>query len=350
MFKNFAAVDLFCGAGGLTCGLMQAGIQVYCGIDIDPACKFPYEFNNKKTTFIQKSVADITADDLLPFFKNKKYKLLAGCAPCQTFSRYNPKASKKDERWNLLTHFERLALRLKPEFITMENVPNLQKQKVFEHFVQSLTDNGYYVRHCVIDCSKYGLPQHRCRLVLLASSIGHIELLSPEQLKVKKNTVENAIRSLPEIKAGVECKSDRLHVSPALTPINLQRIIASTPGGTWRDWPSELRSPCHSKKSGLTYPSVYGRMRWDEPSPTLTTQFFGYGNGRFGHPEQNRAISLREGAILQGFPDDYQFVPPDSPVITKVVGRLIGNAVPVTLGKVIGQSIIHHTVQYTKKH
>lgn len=349
MKKDFAAIDLFCGAGGLTCGLMQSGIQVYCGIDIDPACKYPYEVNNRKSTFILKSVAEITKEDLLPYFKNKKYKLLAGCAPCQTFSRYNPKASNEDERWNLLTHFQRLASSIKPEFITMENVPNLENQGVFKRFVQSLKHNGYKVSYRVVDCSNYGLPQHRCRLVLLASLLHYIELLPPEKCNVKKCNVENAIKSLPPIEAGEVCKTDRLHVSPSLTPINLQRIIASTPGGTWRDWPPELRLSCHSKKSGLTYPSVYGRMCWNEPSPTLTTQFYGYGNGRFGHPEQNRAISLREGAILQGFPIDYQFVPPDSPIITKVVGRMIGNAVPVTLGKIIGQSFIYHVKKNSQR-
>jgi DNA (cytosine-5)-methyltransferase 1 len=122
----------------------------------------------------------------------------------------------------------------------------------------------------------------------------------------------------------------------------MERMRASKPGGTWRDWPSHLVAECHRKPTGKTYPGVYARMAWDEPSPTLTTQFYGFGNGRYGHPEQDRAISLREGAILQGFPKRYSFVKKGEPVHFKVLGRLIGNAVPVTLGRVIGKSVKAH--------
>jgi DNA (cytosine-5)-methyltransferase 1 len=122
----------------------------------------------------------------------------------------------------------------------------------------------------------------------------------------------------------------------------MQRIRASKPGGTWRDWESSLVAKCHRKKKGKTYPSVYGRMEWDAPSPTITTQFFGFGNGRFGHPKQNRAISLREGAILQSFPENYRFAQADGEYPMKTIGRLIGNAVPVRLGQAIGKSILQH--------
>jgi DNA (cytosine-5)-methyltransferase 1 len=114
----------------------------------------------------------------------------------------------------------------------------------------------------------------------------------------------------------------------------------------WRDWPKHLVAECHKKKTGKTYPGVYGRMKYDEPAPTLTTQFYGFGNGRFGHPTQARAISLREGALLQGFPPSYSFIPDDEPVQFKPLGRMIGNAVPVDLGRVIGESIIKHVRQY----
>ncbi|MEK7357168.1 MAG: DNA cytosine methyltransferase, partial [Bdellovibrionota bacterium] len=126
------------------------------------------------------------------------------------------------------------------------------------------------------------------------------------------------------------------------------RIQHSKPGGSWRDWPDELIAKCHRKKKGRTYPSVYGRMKWDAPSPTITTQFYGFGNGRFGHPEQNRAISLREGSILQTFPRDYVFVKPGDEYRFKVIGRLIGNAVPVRLGEVIGNTIKLHLSQHGK--
>jgi len=154
--------------------------------------------------------------------------------------------------------------------------------------------------------------------------------------------VRDAISHLPPIGAGEVCESDRMHQSSMLSPINLQRIRSSKPGGTWRDWQSGIVANCHKKSTGRTYPSVYGRMGWDKPAPTITTQFYGFGNGRFGHPEQNRAISLREGAILQSFPDDYAFARDDEPILKKSIGRLIGNAVPVKLGEAIGKSILYH--------
>ena len=128
----------------------------------------------------------------------------------------------------------------------------------------------------------------------------------------------------------------------ALSEINLKRIQASKQGGTWRDWPEDLRTECHKRASGATYSAVYGRMSWDKPSPTMTTLCYGYGNGRFGHPEQDRAISLREAAIFQAFPEHYQFCPEDKPINLNTLGRMIGNAVPVTLGEIIGKSFIAH--------
>jgi len=136
---------------------------------------------------------------------------------------------------------------------------------------------------------------------------------------------------------------DKLHRTASLSEINLKRIKASVPGGTWKDWPEELRCACHKKDSGQTYTSVYGRMSWDKIGPTMTTQFFCYGTGRYGHPEQDRALSLREGALLQTFPRDYEFFPPDvTDYCMRDVARHIGNAVPVRLGEIIGESIRHH--------
>ena len=155
-------------------------------------------------------------------------------------------------------------------------------------------------------------------------------------------TVRQVIGSLPAIRAGESHPEDGLHMAPALSTLNLSRIKVSIPGGTWRDWPIELLASCHKKATGATYPSVYGRMEWDRPAPTITTQCFGYGNGRFGHPEQNRAISLREAAMLQTFPKTYAFSPEGTPVKFSRMGRLIGNAVPVRLGEVIAKSLVNH--------
>lgn len=339
--KKIVGVDLFCGAGGLTCGLEKAGIDIRLGIDIDSACAYPYAENNR-ASFLQKSVADVTADELLKSFDGAEVTLLAGCAPCQTFSSYNRKATPSDERWWLLLEFARLIKETEPDLVAMENVPGLLDQDVFTSFLGTLAAHEYQVDHQIVVCHEYGLPQQRQRLVLLASRLGPIRLLSPKEFRRKRTTVAQAIAGLPALDAGGVHNRDPLHRCSALSPINLERIRASTPGGTWRDWPEHLVADCHQKDTGRTYPSVYGRMRWDEPSPTLTTQFFGFGNGRFGHPEQDRAISLREGAILQSFPKNYRFVPPGEPVHMKTIGRLIGNAVPVVIGELIGKSILRH--------
>jgi DNA (cytosine-5)-methyltransferase 1 len=153
---------------------------------------------------------------------------------------------------------------------------------------------------------------------------------------------------LSPLAAGEVCPDDPLHRASELSPLNLRRIRHSRPGGTWREWPRELVAECHKVNSGKTYPSVYGRMEWDKPAPTITTQFFGFGNGRFGHPEQDRAISLREGALLQSFPKTYQFVKPGGEYCFKTIGRLIGNAVPVRLGEVVGRTIRRHLEEHQR--
>ena len=335
------AVDLFCGAGGLTHGLRKAGVDVKLGIDIDPACRYPYEANNE-AKFLLKSVEDVSVDELIKHYGNNNFNLLAGCAPCQTFSTYNQKACPSDKRWWLLLQFGRLVEESAPDLITMENVPGLKDQGVFADFVESLRKQGYHTHYEVIDSSLYGLPQKRRRLVLVASRLGEVRLLSPEEMGVKPTKVKDAIHDLPPLVAGEIDPKDPLHQSSSLSELNLKRIRHSKPGGTWRDWPENLVADCHKKDSGKTYPGVYARMQWDKPAPTMTTQYFGFGNGRFGHPEQDRAISLREGAIFQGFPKDYKFVPPGAPVKKKELGRLIGNAVPVTLGELIGRSLLEH--------
>lgn len=336
------AVDLFCGAGGLTLGLEKAGVNVALGIDIDPACEYPFEANNK-AKFLKKSVEDVSQSELANAYGDAKFTLLAGCAPCQPFSTYSKgKADESDERWNLLLQFGRMVRESRPHLVTMENVPMLAHQKVFETFVQDLEKLGYHVSHQIVNCADYGVPQQRNRLVLLASRLGPISLIAPTTPAKKHKTVRTAISKLPELKAGESNEKDPLHQASALSPLNLRRIRVSRPGGTWRDWPEDLVADCHKKASGKTYPSVYGRMDWDEPAPTMTTQFFGFGNGRFGHPEQDRAISLREGAIIQSFPKSYKFAPKGSPIHRRTVGRLIGNAVPVKLGQAIGKSFIMH--------
>lgn len=346
--QGVVCVDLFCGAGGLTRGLIDAGVRVVAGVDLDQACEHPYTANHDGVIFHKYDVAKLEATEVAKWFGDASIRVLAGCAPCQPFSSYSRRyETVGTERWSLLNHFARLVRELKPDIVTMENVPTVTKHGVFDDFVSTLKTQGYVVWFKVIDCAEYGLPQRRRRTVLLASRHGEIKLRDPDTSKAK--TVKDALKGLPVLRHGASDGRDRLHTSSGLTPLNYQRIKMSKPGGSWRDWPKHLIAACHRKPTGKTYPGVYGRMKWEEPAPTLTTQFYGFGNGRFGHPSQARALSLREGAILQGFPRDYSFVPNDEPIQFKVLGRLIGNAVPVKLGRVIGDSIIEHVTKYVRQ-
>ncbi len=342
--KRIVAIDLFCGAGGLTHGLLKESVVVKAGFDIDPACQYAFEANNN-ASYVLKDVAEVTAKEIKAFFgaKNNDITMIAGCAPCQPFSKYTQgQDTTKDEKWSMLYHFARIVEEVLPDIVTMENVPQLRKHEVYADFEKKLIDLGYHVSSSVVFCPDYGMPQTRQRLVLLASRLGEINLIKPTHKPEKYKTVEEAIGNLPAIKHGNADKKDRLHLASKMSEMNYKRILASKPNGSWLDWDKELVAKCHRKKERTTYRSVYGRMSWEKPSPTITTQFVGFGNGRFGHPSQNRAISLREGALLQTFPKSYKFIQPDEPVVIKNIARMIGNAVPVKLGKVIGKSIVKH--------
>jgi DNA (cytosine-5)-methyltransferase 1 len=337
---NITCIDLFCGVGGLSYGLKKAGLTVVSGFDIDRKCKYAYE-KNLRARFIQKDVTDVSASDLFDLWDNTGVTVLAGCAPCQPFSTYSQRYdTASSPRRGLLREFGRLVRQSKPDIVAMENVPLLLEQDEFKSFVALLKRNGYQVSYEVVSCVEFGLAQTRSRLVLLASQHHPIQLLRPKRKREK--TLRDVIGKLPNLGAGEMDPADFLHVSSALTEINLRRIKASRPGGTWRDWPISLRAKCHTTESGRTYSAVYGRMEWDKPAPTLTTQFYGYGNGRFGHPEQHRAITLREGALIQGFPLNYKFAQSSNEIEFSALGRLIGNAVPVDLAYHIGKSIKTH--------
>jgi DNA (cytosine-5)-methyltransferase 1 len=276
---------------------------------------------------------------------------LVGCAPCQTFSKYTQGLENdSDPKWTLLRDFGRLIRELKPDIVSMENVPELQRYKIFSDFLSILNEEGFHYtkdgHKQIVHCQDYGVPQHRRRLVVIASRLGPIELIPPTHHPKEHRTVADVLRTLPALCAGEENSTDRLHRSSTPSAKNLQRIRSSKPGGTWRDWPYELRADCHKEKSGVHYSSVYGRMEWNKPSPTITTQFFGFGNGRFGHPEQDRGLSLREGATLQSFPKRYKFVEPGAKYHFKKIGKLIGNAVPVRLGVAIGKTITRHLSEH----
>lgn len=336
------AVDLFCGAGGLTHGLQRAGIDVVAGYDIVESCRYAYEYNNR-AKFFNKSVTDLTAGELAAHFEGARISLLAGCAPCQPFSTYSRnRNTQHDERSELLGHFGELVKEVQPDYVTMENVPGMKTKSIFQKFIKTLSDSGYHIDYKVVFCPDYGMAQSRKRLVLVASKLAPIKLIPPTHTQDNYVTVRDVISSLPPIIAGEQHRDDPLHKASGLSDINHIRIKNSKPGGTWLDWPEHLRADCHKKISGKTYVAVYGRMEWDKVSPTMTTQCTGFGNGRFGHPEQNRGISLREAALLQSFPKNYEFFPRDIKHDMAPLAKMIGNAVPVRLGEVIGESIVLH--------
>ena len=331
-------VDLFCGIGALSHGLKLAGLKILAGYDTDHKCKYAFEANND-AEFISKDVSNLRPHEIASHYSGDAPKVLAGCAPCQPFSTYKHRY-KEDPRWDLVGTFAELATQVRPDFVTMENVPTLLRYRngvVFKGFYAKLKSAGYEVSCKVARCEEFGVPQRRRRLVVIASRSGTPPELEPLSHQIR--SVRSAIGELPMIEAGEPNYEDPLHVASALSELNQRRIRASLPGGTWRDWPMELRADCHKRDSGKTFPGVYARMAWDKPSPTMTTQCYGFGNGRFGHPEQDRAISLREAAILQSFPPDYKFLAPgERPTFTRL-GRWIGNAVPVKLAQHIGEQI-----------
>lgn len=345
-----SAVDLFCGAGGLTYGLTAAGIRVAAGIDVDPQVAHAYAVNNPGSRFLCWDVGRKNYSSIGKLFAPNAFRLLAGCAPCQPFSKLT-NGLGKHRSWDLLDNFGRFIARLRPELVTMENVPELahRGRDVFRRFVATLERLRYHVDWRIVHCAEYGIPQSRRRLVLLASTLGEIRV--PEgryRFPSRWKTVRQAIGSLPALESGQQDPDDVLHVATRLSSINLKRIRA-TPhdGGTRRSWPNRLVLDCYRKESGRSYFSIYGRMWWDKPSPTMTTLCTGIGNGRFGHPDQDRAITLREAAILQSFPPAYEFWPRHQKTNRSAVARMIGNAVPPTLAKVLGEALQSHVDSIT---
>lgn len=342
--KTYEVIDLFCGIGGLSYGLKCQGMKILAGFDLDYTCQYAYE-TNTGGKFYYRDVKTISGNEINKLYSHKKntIKVLAGCAPCQPFSSYAFKNKNKDkDKYNLLYEFGRLVKEVHPDIVTMENVPAIASFKlksVLADFVEVLQNEGYNVKYKVVYCPDYGIPQTRKRLVLLASRLGNIDLISPTHIKENYVTVKDVIGDLPPLEAGQGCPTDALHRCRALSPLNLQRLKSTPYGGSWKDWPADLMLECHKKESGKSFGSVYGRMVWEEPSPTMTTLCTGIGNGRFGHPVQNRAISAREAALFQTFPITYKFFPNEHEVSLTKASRYIGNAVPPKLGEVIAQSI-----------
>ncbi|MFN8263250.1 MAG: DNA cytosine methyltransferase [Chitinophagales bacterium] len=355
--RDFTVVDLFCGVGGLTHGFVKEKFLVKAGIDFDKSCKYAFEKNNN-SKFLHEDITNFQGSKLNALFGKNKRKILVGCAPCQPFSIYNHKNSNNtqiksvDEKWKLLYSFADLIDQVNPEIISMENVPLLMKfneGKVFNDFVKRLERKKYFVSYYLVNAQDYGVPQRRKRLILFGSKHGKIELV---EKTIKDNnyvTVKDAIGHLPFVEDGISHPDDLLHRARKLSDLNKKRIQATSEGGFWRDWDESLKLECHKKESGKSFRSMYGRMKWNEVAPTMTTYCTGLGNGRFGHPEQDRAITLREAAIIQSFPEDYKFFNPEETFSAQIIARHIGNAVPVGLGIAVAKSIKNHIKQIGKK-
>ena len=332
--RQIHAVDLFCGIGGLTHGLSLAGIHVKAGFDNDPTCRYAFAANNGGAEFVCKSVSELTFGDFEPYYRDADITALVGCAPCQPFAAHNRNKAKADDDCFLVREFTRLVAEGRPDLVSMENVPGLERHPSFDDLVETLERLDYEPIWSVAACERYGVPQRRRRLVLLASLRGAVSLPAGDS---DPPTVGDFIRGLPALEDGTTCSDDPAHAALPLSHMNRQRIAQSKPGGSWADWDDELVNKCHRKAH---YPAPYGRMSWDRLAPTITTQFCYYSTGRFGHPEQNRAISVREGALLQTFPREYAFVDETDPPTIRQLARQVGNAVPVNLGKAIGTALV----------
>ena len=313
----------------------MAGIAVRAGLDNDISCRFAYEANNRDSTFYRIDVRSTRYHDIAPHFDGADVKVMVGCAPCQPFSAHTRKAGRTDdEDCSLVDEFSRLIKEGTPDIVSMENVPGLAKHPAFHRLVDTLDKLEYAIQHEVLSCINYGVPQTRKRLVLLASRVGEIRLPRSTDGPV---TVADFISGVPAIEDGKPFSCDPVHTTLPLSARNRDRIRQSLPGGSWRDWKEQYVNQCHRLAH---YPASYGRMRWDAPAPTITTQFCYYSTGRFGHPEQDRTISVREGALLQTFPMDYQLIGRDRPITVHKLARQVGNAVPVKLAEAIGRSIM----------
>ena len=333
--------DFFCGAGGLTRGLNDAGLEVIAGVDFNDRCRLTYERNNQHSKFICKDINELKLSDLhigglLPDDNNV---LFAGCAPCQSFSPLRKDATQCGDSM-LLDQFARLVRAAMPGYVLVENVPGIARVRgfsAFQRFLQMLDRLCYNHVHGVIDARRYGVPQRRRRLVLLAArkllpclpAPTHGDGLNPIK------TVRNAIAGFPPIVAGGCSANVPNHVAAKVSELNLERLRATpVDGGDRRSWPSRLCLKCH-RASHVVHTDVYGRMFWDKPAPALTSRCISISNGRFGHPEQDRAISLREAAALQSFPNCYEFFGSK-----KDISLQIGNAVPVKLAEAIGKHFL----------
>lgn len=346
------AVDFFCGAGGMSYGLQQAGIQVLAGIDNSMDCNETYSFNVKGAQYIQRDICKLSAPELgrkLGLTQNCDDMVFAGCSPCQFWSKIRTDKTKSEQTAHLLKQFQKFITFFRPGFVIVENVPGLYnrtEESVLPGFLKFLERLGYKWSDGIVNANHFGVPQNRMRYLLVATRLGS-EVELPMATLNKQLVVKNFIgaqNGFPAIPAGHRDDSPFRHTAAALSANNLQRIaMTKKSGGDRSAWKNDktLQIAAYKGRDEI-FRDVYGRMCWNKPAPTITTRFNSFSNGRFGHPQENRAISLREGATLQTFPKDYQFFGTSQ----SSIARQIGNAVPPELAKRIGEHLIHSA----KKH
>ena len=347
MKTDIVLADFFSGCGGTARGFADAGIRPSFATDWDGEAVETFRLNFPSATVIERDIRKLDPDevaDALPPTRDA-IRLLAGCAPCQPFAGHRNAATGRDERSDLLLELLRFIEALQPELVFVENVPGMQRASkshgLFADFVAAL-EQTHDVAFDTVSSADYGVPQTRRRLVLVASSLGEIAMPAPthgpsaEQSHI---TVRDAIHSLPHNVDAPEAAAINSHKAMRLTRLNRKRIEATPEGGDRRDWPKHLWPDCHSGGFG-GHTDVYGRLSWDKPAPTLTTKCISYSNGRFGHPTEDRALSAREAARLQTFPDSFQF----AGGLTSQA-RQIGNAVPVLLARQFGQHFVEHVAE-----
>jgi DNA (cytosine-5)-methyltransferase 1 len=323
MNRTLKAIDLFSGCGGLTLGLRQADFKVVAAVEIDPYAVGTYKLNHPEVTVFEGDIRNLTFREIKSKLNIRKgdIDLVAGCPPCQGFSSirtFNGKREIEDERNDLIFEFYRIVEMFRPKAIMMENVPGLAVDSRFKLLCSKLRKIGYTLNYDILNVAYYGVPQRRRRLILLGGLYGKINFSEKdEHLK----TVKVSIAGLPEPGQS----GDVLHDLPENRTEKIKRKIRSIPknGGSRTDLPKKEQLACHKKCSG--FKDVYGRMSWDEVSPTITSGCTNPSKGRFIHPEQDRAITLREAALLQSFPPTYQF---DVTAGKGRVSLMIGNALP----------------------
>lgn len=343
--RRIKAVDFFCSGGGMTKGMTQAGIKVIAGIDFDPSCKATYEANNKGSKFILADVFELgekALQEQLSLNKNDDNLLFIGCSPCQFWSIIRTDKKKSEQSKSLLIEFYRFVKYFNPGYVVVENVPGIETRKDesgLTDFVTELEANGYKVKYKVVNLNEYGVPQTRKRFTLVATRV-NINSVFPKPSNKERPVVKDFIgqeNGFPDVDAGYKDISPFQHTVAKLSDKNLTRLTGTPSNCGSSEWWKTHEVLGRLKYRGKSFNDSYSRMSWNKPAPTITTKFFSISNGRFGHPEEHRAISIREGATLQTFPKNYVF----HTTTFHEAGKMIGNAVPPEYAKRIGKAIIN---------